>query len=245
MTSTRSQRSGKFFGVGRDDRDGHARPAKPRIRRWISARAPTSTPRVGSSRISTLGSASSQRPMHDLLLITAAQAPDRSVDTSALIQSSRIARSTSALRRRRLISGSIGLTTIELEICKPEVETDALCKNKAFGATFFRHEAESRFHRPRRGFLARKACLRASSGQLSGRSAPKSRRASSLRPAPTRPPSPSTSPFFSSKLTLLTFGASRHSAHGDRDLVEGVHAAMVRLRLRSRRRRSLRPAPGA
>ena len=61
--------------LGGDHQDGHAlgRPARD-MSRWTSALAPTSMPRVGSSRISSCGSVASHLPMHDLLLVAAATA---------------------------------------------------------------------------------------------------------------------------------------------------------------------------
>ena len=54
---------GQHLGqVGRDDEHGRALPARSNSRAWTSALAPTSTPRVGSSTISTCGSARATWP---------------------------------------------------------------------------------------------------------------------------------------------------------------------------------------
>ena len=54
------------------------------IRRWISALAPTSMPRVGSSRMRILGFVSSQRADQHLLLVAAGQVEDRLLELGRL-----------------------------------------------------------------------------------------------------------------------------------------------------------------
>ena len=53
------------------------RPASSPISRWISAFAPTSTPCVGSSRISTVGLAASQRARATFCWLPPERLPDR------------------------------------------------------------------------------------------------------------------------------------------------------------------------
>ena len=63
-------------GADQDDRDALPAPARRSIW-WTSALAPTSMPRVGSSRISTRGSRVQPLAQDDLLLVAARQRGDR------------------------------------------------------------------------------------------------------------------------------------------------------------------------
>ena len=134
-----------------------------------------------------------------------------------LIARSRIVRSASALRRRPLIIGSIGLATIEARLARPTLKARLLARTSPSAR-------RSSGTKPSPAWTAcgglRGAKRRPSSvmAPRSGRSAPKRRRASSLRPAPTRPPSPSTSPFRKSKLIVVDFRRPAEPAHGQRDL---------------------------
>ena len=58
-------------------------PASSHIRRWISALAPTSMPRVGSSRMQKLRIVGEPLAEHDLLLIAAGKAARDLVDRTA------------------------------------------------------------------------------------------------------------------------------------------------------------------
>ena len=139
------------------------RPASARMSRWISARAPTSTPRVGSSRISTFGCDCSHRPMTTFCWLPPLSWPTGVSTPGVLIARSRIVRSASALRRRPLISGSIGADDDRIEIGEPDIEGDALRQDQAFGAPLLRHEAEPGLDRRGRALRARRACRSASS----------------------------------------------------------------------------------
>ena len=68
--------------VRRDDDDGRAPARQVEEQLWISALAPTSTPRVGSSTMRTTGARAATCQGH-LLLVAAAELPDGLVRTSA------------------------------------------------------------------------------------------------------------------------------------------------------------------
>ena len=70
----------QFREFGRDQDDPHARWARSSISPCSALFAPMSTPRVGSSRISTRASPAEPSCEHDLLLIPAAQMLDRCLD---------------------------------------------------------------------------------------------------------------------------------------------------------------------
>ena len=76
--------------LGGDHQDRHAlrRPAR-RSARWISALAPTSTPWVGSSRISTAGSGREPAAQGDLLLVAAGERRHRGEERGVLMPSRR------------------------------------------------------------------------------------------------------------------------------------------------------------
>ncbi len=206
MTSTRSQRSGSSSGSEDMTRTAMPRAASVRMSRWISTRAPTSTPRVGSSRMSTFGCNSSHRPMTTFCWLPPLSWPTGVSMLEVLIARSRIVRSASALRRRPLIIGSIGLATIEARLASPTLKARLFAKISPSA----RRSSGTKPKPARTAWAGLRGAKRLPSSVISprsGRSAPNRRRASSLRPAPTRPPSPSTSPFRRSKLISLTLGA--------------------------------------
>ena len=72
---------GQHLGqVGADEDDGHALAASSSTSWWTSTLAPTSMPRVGSSRISTLRLRLQPLAEHDLLLVAARERRGRRVD---------------------------------------------------------------------------------------------------------------------------------------------------------------------
>ena len=131
MTSTRSQRSGSSSGSEDMTRTAMPRAASVRISRWISTRAPTSTPRVGSSRMRTFGCDASHRPMTTFCWLPPLSWPTGVSMLDALIARSRIVRSASALRRRPLDAiGSIGLATIEPRFASPTLKARLLVSTR-------------------------------------------------------------------------------------------------------------------
>ena len=147
--------------------------ARSRIRRWISPRAPMSTPRVGSSRISTFGARASQRPITTFCWLPPLSRPTGVSMPCALIASARIVSSRQRFARLRpLISGSAGLTTIAVEVGEAEVEGDALGEDQPLGAPLLGHQAEAGLAPPRPASSARKAWPSSVMPPASGRSAP-------------------------------------------------------------------------
>ncbi len=144
ITSTRSQRSGSSSGS--EEMTSTAMPcaARSRISRWISPRAPMSTPRVGSSRISTLGPRSSQRPITTFCWLPPLSRPTGVSTDGVLIASSRTVSSASDARRRPSIERQGGAVDDASEIGELQVEGDALGQQQSLGSPLLRHQAEPR-----------------------------------------------------------------------------------------------------
>ncbi len=142
--------------------------ARPRIRRWISARAPTSTPRVGSSRMRTRGARCEPAADHHLLLVAAAEAGDRRVDALGLDRqrADRLEREVGAGARADQRKSRADHDA--LEVGEADIEGEALGEDQPFGAPLLRHEAESGLHRGMRASAARRAGRRATCVPLSG-----------------------------------------------------------------------------
>ena len=126
--------------------------------------------------------------------------------SGVLIARSRTIACASERRRPPTMKGSQGLKTSEPKLARPTLNATLLVRTspsarrssgtKPIPALTASEQSRGSKVAPSRVIVP-----------LSGRSAPKTSRASSLRPAPTRPPRPSTSPRRRSKLTSLTLGA--------------------------------------
>ena len=182
---------GQLLGLGRDDEHRHA--ARRRVRGRADefrARAPTSTPRVGSSRISTLRLGAQPAADHHLLLVAAAEPADRRLDARRLDREVADRRSAPALSRRRpLISGRQRLKTSESRLARLRLKATLFVSTSPSAR-------RSSGTKPMPAFTAvgglrgRNGLPVERHGAAVRRSAPNTSRATSLRPAPTRPPSP-------------------------------------------------------
>ena len=172
---------------------------------------PTSMPRVGSSRISTSTSAASHLPEHDLLLVAAAQSRPTAarrlgrLDAQVVDLSFAPARPPPARRPRRAATAgrALGSATLRLHRAAP-APAPASCGPRAAG----RCRAGSRPRGPR---ACRTSRPFRKTRPTSGRSAPTSARASSVRPAPSSPATPTISPRRSVRLTSRSDARARQA----------------------------------
>ena len=176
----------------RDHQDGEPALGQLCIRPWISAFAPTSTPCVGSSRISTRRLGRQPARQRDFLLIAARQRPDlgahrgrldaQPIDVFAARRRARGRASISPRLRHRGKARQAGVRG------NRHLEHDAVLP------AVLRHIGDAGADRVGRRRDARPARRRARSCPRRPASARTASRASSVRPDPTRPASPRISP---------------------------------------------------
>ncbi len=169
-----------------------------------------SMPRVGSSRMRIVGSVSSQRAR-----IAFCWLPPESSPIGWRSEASRTRSFLTEFDGQRLLERAADdsrrarscLGTAAVMFCS----TESVRKMPADGAVLG-HEGEAESDRLRRVGDGDGACRRSPRCRSSAGATPKMARATSVRPAPTRPPSPTISPLRTSKLmSLKTPGSVRPS----------------------------------
>ena len=190
MTSTRSHSPRQLLVVGGDGPTRRRpRSASSRMMWWISVRAPTSTPREGSSRMSTLVSRPSHLPMTTFCWLPPLSWRTGVSTPSALIFSRSMTVRARALLLRSLTNGSPATARtgrqpalrLKRTLSSSTSPDERRCPSgtRTTPRSTASKGAVGRYGRP--------------SSAIRPPSTPKIKCASSVRPAPTRPASPSTS----------------------------------------------------
>ena len=166
------------------------RPASSLMSRWISALAPTSTPWVGSSRMSSAGLAASQRASATFCWFPPERLPTGVSSEAVLIPSWRT--KPAAISRSRRKSRNPNRETAR-RVASVVLAGRRHVEDDAVAAAVFGDVGDSQGGRARRR-IDRHGRPRSRTSPVSAGVRPNKTRASSVRPAPTSPASPRISP---------------------------------------------------
>ena len=225
------------------DADAARRRARARARR-CRCLLPMSTPTVGLSRISTLGSVASHLPSTtrcwlppDRVLHRLLEAGD--LDAPAARPSPRPGRGAAGRHRSGPSAARAGRSTAQ-----DRLSLDRLAQVEAERQPVLGDIGDAGADRVLVDAQRERRARRAGSRRASGRVMPNSASASSVRPAPSSPVRPSTSPRCRVKRDVLVLAGAGQPAHLEQRL-GAAHVARARPAARSRRRSSARRGAAA